>query len=150
MEKIENIIDASQHFKGKIQKFSKGPKTRIAKFIDTFQTGGFSAINSVTINGYIVRNKPSDDVPTDDPDWLLKVRYVQEHKLWHFHIGFYDVDCDFEGYKIAPSGDLTSQWVIHYQKFSDNHINIADITPHPPFDLPAKSHLIFPSSNSED
>lgn len=138
---VEVTLEASDHVKAKIRNFSKEPKTKITFFINTFQEGGFSAIDNVFIEGYKVRNKPSDDVPTYYGDWLTKVKYAQENSLWHYHLGFYDIDCDLSGYKISSEGDLTSQWVIHYQYFSDNHIHIADITPHPPFDLPEEDKL---------
>ncbi|WP_412500761.1 hypothetical protein [Shewanella chilikensis] len=141
MEEQEFILEASENIKKKIKKFGKKPKARITFFIDEFQRGGFAAIDNVVINGYKVRNKASDEVPKDDPEWLTKVKLAQDNNLWHFHLGFYDIDCDIDGYCISNKGDLTSQWVIHYQKLSDHHIHMVDITPHPPFNLPDEKHL---------
>lgn len=54
-------------------------RVKIAEFIFHVKTYGF--------DGLIGRNKSSDDVPTDDPNWLYKVKYVQTYRLWHYHIG---------------------------------------------------------------
>jgi hypothetical protein len=134
-------IEATGHFTTKAKKLSKAPRKKLASFFNTFQTGGFHAIDNVTIDGRKVRNKSSDNIPSSDPYFVKKVKFAQKYQLWHFHAGFYDVDCDIEGYKYSESGDLTSQWVIHYQKFSDSHINVVDVTPHPPFSLPDEIHL---------
>lgn len=138
---MTNELEVTEHFKSKLRNLSKAPKKKIAFFVKTFQEGGFYAIDDVTIDGRTVRNKKSDNIPSDDPEFIAKVQFAQKHKLWHFHAGFYDLDCDIEGYKISPTGDLTSQWVIHYQKFSKSHINVVDVTPHPPFSLPDASHF---------
>ncbi|MBM7072825.1 hypothetical protein JQC92_12410 [Shewanella sp. 202IG2-18] len=136
------ILEASEHFKSKFKNFDKEPKSKLTFFIKTFQEGGFNSIDNVIIDGYKIRNKSSDDVPTDDPNWLEKVKYAQEHKLWHYHAGFYDLDCELKGYDISKAGDLTSQWVIHYQKLSENNINIVDVTPHPITELPSEDKLV--------
>jgi mRNA-degrading endonuclease RelE of RelBE toxin-antitoxin system len=138
---MSNRLEVTDHFKKKARNLAKKPRKKIASFIDIFQTGGFYAIDNVSIDGRIVRNKQSNNIPTSDPDFIKKVSFAQKHKLWHFHAGFYDVDCDIDGYKYSESGDLTSQWVIHYQKFSESHINIVDVTPHPPFSLPDEKLL---------
>jgi hypothetical protein len=137
----ENILETSEILKDKVKKLSKREKGKVFEFFQTFQDGGFTAIDNYFIEGYRVRNKSSDNVRTDDPDFVSKVKFAQKHDLWHFHAGFYDFGYDIEGYEVSSNGELTSQWVIHYQKFSDNHINVADLTPHPPFDLPPEDAL---------
>ena len=111
-------------------------KAVFTHFISTFEQGGFEGLNTYTLNGYPVRNKSSDNVDTDHPNFSTLVKYAQKHKLWHFHIGFYDYNYEIKGYEVSPKNDLTSQWVVHYQLHGDSHINAIDITPHPPFDLP--------------
>ena len=51
----------------------------------------------------------------------------------------YITKLNWVGCMLSPKGDLTSQWVIHYQKFSELHIKAVDISPHPPLELPEKS-----------
>lgn len=41
------------------------------------------------LHDLVGRNKSSDNVPTDDPNWTAKVKYAQEHNLWHYHIGIH-------------------------------------------------------------
>lgn len=139
---MEFTLDASNYFKSKLKNFGKAEKKKVLTFMQTFQQGGFNAIDNFTIRGYKVRNKSSDCVPTDDPDFINKVKFAINNKLWHFHAGFYTIDDNnIDGYILSPNGDLTSQWVIHYQKFSDEHIKAVDISPHPPLDLPAETSL---------
>jgi hypothetical protein len=137
----ENILETSEVLKDKVKKLGKREKGKVFEFFQTFQDGGFAAIDNYFVEGYRVRNKSSDNVRTDDLDFVAKVKFAQKHNLWHFHAGFYDFGYGIEGYKVSSNGELTSQWVIHYQKFSDNHINVADLTPHPPFDLPSEDVL---------
>ncbi len=68
----------------------------IAEFIDHLKQYGFTGLEG--------RNKSSDEVPTDDPQWREKVAYAQQHNLWHYHIGIpnyqitgreYGKDCRF-------------------------------------------------------
>lgn len=132
-------LEASITFKNKLKNFGKQEKKKVTTFINTFQNGGFLAIDNFKIQSFKVRNKRSDDVPTEDPLFVQKVKFALENKLWHFHAGFYSLsNNDIEGYTLSSKGDLTSQWVIHYQKFSDVYIKAVDITPHPPLDLPTE------------
>lgn len=136
-----NVLDTSEVLKDKLKKLGKAERRKVFDFFQAFEQGGFPAINSYSIQGYIVRNKSSDNVDPNDPDFAAKVKFAQENLLWHFHIGFYDYNYTINGYTLSQNGDLTSQWVIHYQKFADNHINVVDLTPHPPFELPSKDSL---------
>ncbi|UQV24856.1 MULTISPECIES: hypothetical protein [Vibrio] len=137
----ENILETSEMLKDKVKKLGKFEKGKMFEFFQTFEQGGFTAIDNYFVQGHKVRNKASDDVDTNDPDFIAKVKFAQQHSLWHFHVGFYDFGYDLKGYEVSKNGELTSQWVIHYQKFADNHINVADLTPHPPFELPPKEAL---------
>lgn len=135
-------LDVSDTFKSKLKNFGNAEKKKVITFITTFQKGGFSAIDNFIIQNYKVRNKSSDNVPKDDPNFIDKVKFAQDNKLWHFHAGFYAMDGNnIEGYTLSNKGDLTSKWVIHYQKFSDVHIKAVDISPHPPLNLPLESAL---------
>lgn len=104
------------------------PKEDLAKihfFIQHVRHYGFDGLPG--------RNKRSDDVPKDDPQWLAKVRYAQQHHLWHYHIGIPRYEGDI-------CGDQTSQYILHYIK-GDGYIKIVDFTPHPPFALPHPTYL---------
>ncbi|MGX2956457.1 hypothetical protein [Ursidibacter arcticus] len=80
------------------------------------------------------RNKCSDNVPTDDPNWSMKVAKAQQYNLWHYHIGIpeYDVSLGF--------GNYTSEYILHYIR-NDDSIQIVDFSAHPPFRLPSESYL---------
>ena len=109
---MDNIVDISKFFKSKIRQFGKSERKKIHVFIEAFHWGGFKAIDNFTIGEYNVRNKASIDVPSQDPQFSSKIKFAKKYKLWHFHAGFYDIDCDLPGYVISIKGDLTSQWVI--------------------------------------
>lgn len=79
------------------------------------------------------RNKSSDNVPTEDPNWRDKVAYAQKYQLWHYHIGIPD-------YSLANNGDLVSEYLLHYI-LGDDFIKIVDLSPHPPFVLPNIDYL---------
>ncbi len=137
-----NIITPKKAFQRKVKNLGKTERNKIKQFIALFQQGGFQAIDNHFIGGYKVRNKSSGNVHKDDPQFIAKVKYAQKYKLWHFHAGFYDLDCDIEGYKLSEQGDLTSQWVIHYQKHSDHHISVVTLGSHPPMILPQENDIV--------
>lgn len=120
-------VELGQRFKQELKNFPIVDKVKIANFILHIQNIGF--------DGLAGRNKPSHEVPKDDPYWLEKVRYAREHQLWHYHIGIpeYDTDKSF--------GDQTSKYVLHYVKLP-NKIKIVDLTAHPPFTLPSELYLM--------
>jgi hypothetical protein len=138
----DNRLDRSSTFDQKLKGFGKQERKAIfTHFVTTFTEDGFSGLNNYYLDGYLVRNKNSDNVDTDCPDFIEQVKYAQKHSLWHFHAGFYDYSYEIKGYELSQKGDLTSQWVIHYQYFNDNHIKVVDVTPHPPFELPTEDKL---------
>ena len=139
---IENKLERSKTFDRKIKGFGREERKAIfTHFVTTFENCGFQGLNSYKIDEYLVRNKDSSDVDKNDNDFVNKVKLAQKYNLWHFHVGFYDYGYDVKGYQISSKGDLTSQWVVHYQHLSDNHIKAVNITPHPPFELPSEQDL---------
>lgn len=102
-------------FGGKIQQellnFLDSDLAIINAFVEHVEQSGFV--------GLAGRNKPSDEVPTDDPNWREKVKYAQAHNLWHYHIGIPD-------YADGVKGDKTSEYILHYIR-DDRMIKIVDI-----------------------
>ncbi len=99
----------SQMFTRNYQNFPKGDRQIINSFISHLVTQGFEGLEG--------RNKSSDNVPTDDPNFADKVAYAQQHNLWHYHIG---IPC----YETGNKGDKVSEYILHYVK-GDNSIKIA-------------------------
>lgn len=120
-----NII-YGEKFRQHLKNFPKSDQLKIKEFVEHVQQFGFEGLQG--------RNKPSDDVPTDNPHWGEIVTYAQEHQLWHFHIGI-------PSYTTSEQGDLTSEYVLHYVK-GDDFIKIVDLSDHPPLKLPSLDYLI--------
>ena len=109
-----------------LKHFPKADRQLINKFIVHIQNFDFTNLEG--------RNKSSDNVHKDDPHFAQKVQYARENHLWHYHIGILAFDLS------KPFGDRTSEYVLHYQRFSDR-IKIVDYSAHPPFNLPSASYL---------
>lgn len=139
VQKIKGFkVSASKAF---VKLFSRLPTTpsiknpgelsdqvKVATFIQNYLSFG---MDPKVMKGKDVN---SDNVPTDDPDWLVKVRYAQKHGLRHYHIGIpYYVD--------SGKGYFTSGYVIHYQEIAPNHIKLVDMSWHPPMSLPDESYF---------
>lgn len=60
--------------------------------------------------------------------------YAQKHCLWHYHIGIPEY--------VGEYGDMTSEYILHYQRF-DDEIVLIDLDSHPPFNLPKEDKLMF-------
>lgn len=119
-------VQYGQLFLKHFQRFPKDDQLKIATFVIHVQQHGLTNLQG--------RNKPSDNVPTDDPDWLQKVRYAQQYNLWHYHIG---IPC----YSASRHGDCTSEYVLHYIR-GDGFVKLADLAAHPPFKLPQPEYLL--------
>lgn len=96
--------------------------------MQTYLTHG---LNRDQLKGKLVS---SDNVPTSDPEWLKKVKYAQQHNLHHYHIGI-------PFYQDSGKGYCTSEYVLHFQKISDTHIKLVDLSYHPPMQLPTLADL---------
>ncbi len=118
-------VDYGSKIAGEMQHFLTEDLVIIKAFADYLKQHGFTGLEG--------RNKPSHDVPTDDPDWREKVAYAQQHNLWHYHIGIPD-------YQITGRGDKVSEYILHYIK-GDGWIKIVDFNRHPPFRLPTIDYL---------
>lgn len=118
-------VTTSNDFKIKFPNFPKSDKEKILAFIIHIKQFG--------LNGLTGRNKSSDNVPTDDPNWTAKVKYAQKHHLWHYHIGIPD-------YETATNGEQVSEYILHYQRF-ENEIRLVSMSYHPPFELPTEQEI---------
>ena len=131
-------LEIAAIFERKVKHFAIAEKRKVRRFIETFLNSGLNGIDNYLIQGYKVRNKNSDNVDTNDSDFIKKVNHALSLKLWHYHAGFYNLNNEYpidNGYKLSEKNDLVSQWLIHYQKLSDSHIVLLDIMPHPPLNL---------------
>lgn len=124
-------VTFGQIFVRHLVNFPKSDQLKINAFVEHVKAHGLTNLHG--------RNKNSDNVPTDDPNWLTKVRYAQAHKLWHYHIGM-------PSYETATNGEQVSEYILHYQRF-DDEICIVAMTSHPPFELPATEYLTMQGDN---
>lgn len=115
-------VSVTEHFKARYKMFPRANREKISAFISEVMNSGFANLEG--------RNKFSDDVSTDDPDFIAKVRFVNEHCLWHYHVGIHDYEPG------TPYGDRTSMFVLHYKRIDPANISVNHLSPHPPFTLP--------------
>lgn len=114
-------------FQQHMANFPKADRLKLTRFIVHVETHGFDGLTG--------RNKSSDNVPSDDPNWLTKIKYAQTHCLWHYHIGI-------PQYRLSEHGDFTSEYVLHYI-LQDECIVLVDLSPHPPLALPDPTYLVY-------
>lgn len=79
------------------------------------------------LRGLQGRNKSSAPTNPHTKREQAQFAYAQKHCLWHFHIGV--------PYYVGEWGDMTSEYILHYQRF-DDEIILLDVVAHPPFVLP--------------
>lgn len=115
----------SKMFANNFRHFPKKDQDKINAFIYHVSLYGLNHLTG--------RNKSSDNVHTDDPDFLKKIAKVRKHNLWHYHIGI-------PNYETAGNGDKVSEYVLHYIRGED-YIKIVDLDSHPPFTLPSDEYI---------
>lgn len=115
-----------EKFRQHLKNYPRADQLKIKAFIEHIEQHGF--------NGLQGRNKPSEDVPANHPNWHAVVTYAQKHNLWHYHIGI-------PTYTTSKQGDMTSEYVLHYIK-GDGFIKIVDLSAHPPLHLPNETYLL--------
>lgn len=103
---------------------------RLPTFDDKKRQAVLDFMAYVSVNGLknlAGRNKSSIPTNPHTKKQRADFAYAQKHCLWHYHIGLPDYMGEF--------GDMTSQYVLHYQRFDDT-IVLVDLSVHPPFELP--------------
>lgn len=120
-------VDIGKKFALEYLNFPPEDKKKIREFISHVKENGLKDLEG--------KISPSCKVPFETDDRHLKISFARRHKLWHYHIGI-------PVYKRSRCGRyLTSEYVLHYQKFSMKNIKIVDFSAHPPFNLPPTNYL---------
>ncbi|WP_019518988.1 hypothetical protein [Faucicola boevrei] len=107
----------------------------LPKFDDKKRQAVMDFVAYVSVNGLknlAGRNKSSIPVNPHTKKQRENAKYAQKYCLWHYHIGIPEY--------VGEHGDMTSEYVLHYQRFNDR-IVIVDLTTHPPFALPSLDNL---------
>ena len=120
------IIEFGQVFLDRFNNYPIVDIEKIKEFTDHITLYGFE--------GLAGRNKRSDNVDTNDHEFIEKVKHAQKYNLYHYHIGIPEYD------KTNGHGEWTSQYILHY-KYLDNVVTIVDLDQHPPFTLPDEEYL---------
>jgi hypothetical protein len=94
-------VDYGDELKKRLKFYPKEMRELVLDFAEHVSENGF--------NGLPGRNKSSDDVSTENHNFISDVKYAQEHNLWHYHLGYPQYS------KENPVGDYTSQFYLHYQ-----------------------------------
>lgn len=126
---MPNQVEVGAHFSTLFETLSDEEKTLIEDFVFHFEAQGLKT--------FIGKKSPSDNVPITDPSRAVKIAYAKKHQLWHVHIGYPKWNASRN-----PAGAYqTSNYVVHFQRFNENHIALIDYGSHNPMGLPQKSYL---------
>lgn len=122
-------LEFSPHFLQKYDEISDVEKDLIDDFVYHFKAHG--------LDGFKGKVAPTDNVPQLDPDRIEKIWWAKRHHLFHAHIG-YPAWCPSRN----PWGTYyTSDFLVHFQKFSKQHIALVDYGSHNPFLIPERKAL---------
>lgn len=113
-------VDFSPKFLKALDALDEHSQDAVADFVNHVEVYGFK--------GLVGRNKSSAAPNPSTKRERADFAYAQKHCLWHYHIGIPSY--------VGEHGDMTSQYILHYQRF-DEHIVLVALTAHPPFVLPA-------------
>lgn len=117
-------VNISANFEAKMSLLSRENHIKIAQFIYHVERYG--------LNGLKGRNKSSAPSNPHTKRERANFAYAQKYCLWHYHIG---IPC-----YVGDDGDMTSEYILHYQRF-DEEIRIIAMLAHPPFNLPNEQTL---------
>lgn len=112
-------VDFSPKFLQLLNTLDEQSQDKIAEFVDYVEQNGLRGLQG--------RNKSSVPINPHTKKQQANSAYAQKHCLWHYHIGIPEY--------VGEYGDMTSEYVLHYQRFNDE-IVLVDLLPHPPFVLP--------------
>ncbi|MGR5416070.1 hypothetical protein ACPV4W_05025 [Vibrio diabolicus] len=88
-----------------------------------------------SLHGWAGKVSPSNKVPENYPDRQEIISKANAYSLWHAHIGDPCFKDTWHGnYK-------TSDWVVHFQRFSNVHIKLLELDFHNPMTLPSDKIL---------
>ncbi|HDS1765334.1 hypothetical protein NPS42_03780 [Pseudomonas putida] len=125
----QNTVEFSQHFIELFSKLSESEQDLISAFVFHFKEHGLK-----TFQG---KKGPTDNVPHADLNRRVKIEFAKKHRLWHAHIGH----PQWNPCRNPLGGYKTSEYVVHFQKFSDSFIALVDYNKHNPMLQPRREHL---------
>lgn len=122
-------VEFSEHFTLRYDDLSDVEQNLIDDFVFHFKQFG--------LKGFSGKVAPTDNVPLVDPDRINKIWWAKRHHLFHVHIGY-------PAWKPCrnPFGTyMTSEYLVHFQKLSDEYIALVDYGSHNPFLIPERQRL---------
>lgn len=117
-------VETSLAFDEQLALLSHADRIKIALFVQHVQQQGLKNLQG--------RNKSSAPQNPRTKKERANFDYAQKYCLWHCHIGIPEY--------VGDDGDMTSEYILHYQRFDDK-IVLVDISTHPPFILPSQDKL---------
>ncbi|RAL27822.1 hypothetical protein DOE54_14640 [Vibrio cholerae] len=116
------------------ERFSDTTLEKIDDFIDHVEKNG--------LHGWVGKVSHSNRVPEHYLDRQAIIEKANRYKLWHAHIGDPCFKDSWTGkYKV-------SDWVVHFQRFSNFHIKLLELDFHNPMTLPSEELLLEKDSKS--
>ena len=109
------------------ERYSEKTLDKIDDFIEHVESNG--------LHGWIGKVGNSNKVPDTYENKDEIVKKANKYNLWHAHLGDpIFKDSYYGNYKV-------SDWVIHFQRFSNTHIKLLELGYHNPMNLPDNSYL---------
>lgn len=127
-----NIVEFSETFNLYYSgRFSEKTLDKIDDFIEHFEKYGLFGNPQYNYPSWVGKVSPSWNVPKTYPNYIKIKDYAKKHNLWHAHIGDpLFMDTPHGKYKV-------SDWVLHFQLISKNHIKLLELGYHNPMELPS-------------
>jgi len=122
-------VEYSPHFISIFDSLSIAEKELIEEFIFHFTEHGLKSFQG--------KKSPTDNVPHADLNRKAKIDFAKRHRLWHVHIGY----THWNTCRNPLGGYKTSEYVVHFQKFSEHLIALVDYNRHNPMLQPRRENL---------
>lgn len=122
-------VEFSEHFTQKYDDISDPERSLIDDFVFHFRQFG--------LNGYCGKVAKTDNVPQVDPDRIHKIWWANKHHLHHVHIGY----PAWQPCRNPYGTYMTSEYMLHFQRFSQEYIALVDYGSHNPFLIPERQML---------